>query len=136
MARTIYISEFDLKRLNSLIDDYLSTGKNKQQLLELRNELNRAEVVAPKDMPSDVITMNSTVRLRDLDDDEILDYTLVFPSNADISKNRISILAPIGTALIGFRKGDTIEWNVPGGTAHLIVEEIIYQPESAGHYHL
>ncbi|MFP4417294.1 MAG: nucleoside diphosphate kinase regulator [Chitinispirillaceae bacterium] len=136
MARTIYISEFDLKRLNSLIDDYLSTGKNKQQLLELRNELNRAEVVAPKDMPSDVITMNSTVRLRDLDDDEILDYTLVFPSNADISKNRISILAPIGTALIGFRKGDTIEWKVPGGTAHLIVEEIIYQPESAGHYHL
>ncbi len=136
MARTIYISEFDLKRLNSLIDDFISSGKNQQQLLQLRRELNRAKVVAPESMPPDVITMNSTVRLKDLDDDESMVYTLVFPSNADISKNRISILAPIGTALIGYRKGDIIEWKVPEGTARLKVEEIVYQPESAGHYHL
>jgi regulator of nucleoside diphosphate kinase len=80
--------------------------------------------------------MNATVRLRDLATKKELTYTLVFPSDADAAQNRISVLAPIGTALIGYRVGDVITWKVPGGLRKLRVEKIIYQPEAAGDYHL
>lgn len=80
--------------------------------------------------------MNSMVRLKDLDSGEEMTYTLVFPDMADISSKKISILAPIGTALIGYKVGDSIEWEVPAGIRKLKVEEIVYQPEAAGDYHL
>jgi regulator of nucleoside diphosphate kinase len=76
--------------------------------------------------------MNSTVRLRDLDSGEVETYTLVYPNEADAEENRISVLAPIGTAIIGYRVGDVIKWPVPGGFVRLRVEEILYQPERAG----
>ena len=63
-------------------------------------------------------------------------YTLVFPTAANISENKLSILAPLGMALIGYRKGDTIKWPVPSGIKKLKVTEIIYQPEAAGDYSL
>jgi regulator of nucleoside diphosphate kinase len=78
--------------------------------------------------------MNSTVRLRDLDADETLEFTLVYPRDADPDEGRVSVLAPIGTALIGYRAGDVIQWPVPAGTTRLKVEDVVYQPESAGHY--
>ena len=78
--------------------------------------------------------MNSSVRLKDLDTKKELTYTLVFPSDADAGQNRISVLAPIGTALIGYRVGDIITWEVPAGRRRLKVEKIIYQPEAAGDY--
>ena len=109
---------------------------DKDYLKELENELNQGKIVEPKDIPKDVITMNSMVRLKDLDSEEEMTYTLVFPGIADISNNKISILAPIGTALIGYRVGDIIEWKVPAGLRKLKVEEILYQPEAAGDYHL
>ncbi len=80
--------------------------------------------------------MNSTVRLKDLDTEKEMIYTVVFPSDADVAQNKISVLAPIGTALIGYRVGDIITWKVPAGLRKLRVEEIIYQPEAAGHYDL
>ena len=80
--------------------------------------------------------MNSMVRLKDVDTGEDVIYTLVFPHDADIHHKKISILAPIGTALIGYRAGDIIEWNVPAGVKRLKIEKILYQPEAAGDYHL
>jgi regulator of nucleoside diphosphate kinase len=80
--------------------------------------------------------MNSKVRIKDLNHDEELIYTIVYPNEADFSKNLISILAPIGTAIIGYCVGDTIEWDVPEGKIHLYVEEILYQPESSGDFDL
>jgi len=135
--RTIYINAFDRKRLMRLIEDSTNfNNPDKNYLKELEKELNRGKIVEPKDIPKDVITMNSIIHLKDLDSGEEMTYTLVFPGIADISKNKISILAPIGTALIGYRVGDIIEWKVPAGLRKLKVEEILYQPEAAGDYHL
>ena len=80
--------------------------------------------------------MNSKVRVTDLDTGESRVYTLVFPHDADYKEGRISILAPLGTALLGFQAGDVVEWRMPAGTRKLRIDEILYQPEAAGHYHL
>ena len=87
-------------------------------------------------MPNDVITMNSQVRLRDLDSGEEMIYTIVFPHEANIQKNKVSILAPVGVALLGYRLGDVVEWPMPGGKIRrLEIQDILYQPEAAGDYH-
>ncbi len=136
-TRKIFINAFDKKRLMTLIEDNaILKNPDKIYLNELEKELNRGEVVEPEDIPKDVITMNSMVHLKDLGSGEEVTYTLVFPGNSDISDNKISILAPIGTALIGYRVGDIIEWEVPAGLRRLKVEEILYQPEAAGDYDL
>jgi regulator of nucleoside diphosphate kinase len=93
-------------------------------------------VVTPAGIPPDVITMNSRVCLQDMDSGEDLVYTLVFPGDADVESGKISVLAPIGTAMIGYRSGDRITWSVPGGVKKLKVKKILYQPESAGDFHL
>lgn len=87
-------------------------------------------------IPHNVVTMNSRVRLKDMETDEEKIYTLVFPSDADIERYRISILAPIGTAILGYRAGDTVDWLVPAGKRKVRIQEILYQPEAAGHYDL
>ncbi|HDQ44850.1 MAG TPA: nucleoside diphosphate kinase regulator [bacterium] len=102
----------------------------------LRHELERAKIVDPEKIPDDVITMNSRFRLQDMDSGEEMIYTLVFPEEADVFENRISIDAPMGTALIGYRVGDEIEWPVPAGTLRIKVLEILYQPEASGDYTL
>ena len=135
--RTIYINAFDRKRLMKVIKDGTNLNNpDKNYLKELEKELNRGKIVKSKDIPKDVITMNSMVHLKDLDSGEEMTYTLAFPDMADISNNKISILAPIGTALIGYSVGDIIEWEVPAGLRKLKVEEILYQPEAAGDYNL
>jgi regulator of nucleoside diphosphate kinase len=135
--RNIYITDNDMKRLRELIIVAREIRKEEEKYLqELENELNRAKVVKSHDVPPNVITMNSEVYLRDLDTKEEIIYRLVFPDHADASQGRVSILAPIGTALLGYSVGDTIEWNVPAGSVKLKVEKILYQPESAGDYHL
>lgn len=78
--------------------------------------------------------MNSKVRLRDLDTEETETYTLVYPDKADASDGRISVLAPVGTAIIGYQVGDTIDWPVPAGLRRLKVEAVLYQPERARKY--
>ena len=134
--RTIYITEFDYERLSALIKQVNPKSRDKLHLQKLTEELERGEIVEPQEIPPDVITMNSKVRLKDIDSGEEAIYTLVFPHNANIEQNKISVLAPIGTALIGYRVGDIITWEVPSGVKQLRVEEILYQPEAAGNYDL
>src|SRR5574339_750402 len=129
--RVIYITEADMKRLRPLIE---GVKNSRDDLRGLQTELEHARVVAPADVPPDVITMNSKARLRDLDTGEEMIFTLVFPGNADIEHDRISVVAPIGTAMLGHRVGDEFEWQVPAGAVRLRVEEVLYQPEAAGHY--
>jgi len=133
----IYISEFDLKRLKELIKVAEEFGDKRviRYLEELDEELDRAESMKPQEIPHDVITMHSTFRLRNMDTNEETVYTLVFPGEADSARGKISILAPIGTAVLGYKIGDTIEWEVPAGRKRFKVEEIVYQPEAAGDYH-
>ena len=135
---TIYITELDRQRLEKLIElaGERSRRVNHQYLARLEEELERAETVAPEEVPSDVITMRSRVRLRDLDAGGEMVYTLVFPSEANFDEGKISVLAPVGTAMLGYRVGDAIEWQVPSGLRRLKVEELLYQPEAAGDYNL
>ncbi len=108
-------------------------GRNasNRHLGDLREELNRAIVVDSKDIPSDVITMNTRVVFRDLTTGNRMTCTLVYPGGGDFDDGYVSILAPVGTALLGYRAGDTIEWEVPRGKTRIKVEEILYQPEAA-----
>ncbi len=135
--KLIYITDADKKRLKQLIREARAYGSEREICLErLEGELKRGKVVKAKEIPKDVITMNSKVRLKDLNTQEEMIYWLVFPGDADPDQNKISILAPIGTALIGYRVGDIIEWKVPAGLRKLKVLEVLYQPEAAGDYHL
>ncbi len=138
--REIYITELDRDRILELIkvaDDFAPQGKQDiQGLRALQGELERARVVAPDQVPPDVVTMNSRVVLRDADSGDEITCTLVFPVDADMSKGAVSVLAPVGTAILGYREGDTIEWRVPSGQKRFTVEKILYQPEAAGDFEL
>jgi regulator of nucleoside diphosphate kinase len=135
--RTVYVTEFDLKRLSALLNSARSrNNKDRYYLSRLEQELEWAQIVYPQDIPSDVVTMNSQARIRDLDSNEEMTFTLVFPAEADYERGRLSIIAPIGTALLGNRAGDTVEWGVPSGVRRLKIEQVLYQPEAAGDYHL
>ena len=135
--RAIYVTEFDLKRLNDLVNGAWSWNKkDRNYLTRLDEELDRAHVISPQEVQGDVVTMNSQARIRDLDSDEEMVFTLVFPAEADYVRGRLSILAPIGMALLGYRAGDTVEWEVPAGVRRLKIEQVLYQPEAAGDYHL
>jgi regulator of nucleoside diphosphate kinase len=129
-TRTILISDVDHQRLEALIESVRRNGNFREDYLgALVGELKRARVVPRSSLPPEVITMNSVVRLRDLDSDEEEEYELVYPGDASLAENRISVLAPIGTAILGYRRGDLIEWPVPAGLRRLRVEEVLYQPE-------
>ncbi|MFB3920243.1 MAG: nucleoside diphosphate kinase regulator [Terriglobia bacterium] len=131
--RTVLITEADKEQLEALLDSVQNVHKRDEYYLQmLQEELDRAEVVAAGEIPPDVVTMNSQIRVRDLDAGKSFVCTLVFPRDADFARSRISVLAPIGTALLGYRVGDVIEWKVPAGTRRLRVEEVLYQPEAAG----
>ena len=132
-TRIIYITEADMRRLRPLIE---SIQNPRDDLRGLQTELEQAYVVTPADVPTDVITMNSKARVRDLDTGEEMIFTLVFPRNANIENDKISVVAPIGTAMLGQRVGDEFEWEVPAGSVRLRVEEVLYQPEAAGDYQL
>lgn len=138
MARTIHITSNDCERLLKLINKEreFGTAKNKDFLKDLELELNRANIEPPEMIPPDIITMNSKVLLRDLESGEETIYTLVYPEDADLFEDKISILAPVGTAILGFREGDIIDWDVPDGIVKLKVEKILFQPEAAGDYEL
>ena len=132
--REIFITQADMKRLQHLIEMY--NGKDTAYLESLEEELDRAHIVEPKNIPHDVVTMNSAVRIKDLDTGEEMNVMLVFPDKKDANERTVSILAPIGTALIGYGEGDTVEWEVPVGKKRFEIIEIIYQPERVGNYEL
>jgi regulator of nucleoside diphosphate kinase len=135
--RKLHITDFDMERLQKLLEGTHNWNpKDRDYLEHLEEELSRAVVVPSKKVPGDVVTMNSQIRVKDLDTGKEMLIQLVFPSEADFERGKISILAPIGTALIGYRTGDTVEWKVPAGVRHLRIDEVIYQPEAAGDYHL
>ena len=133
----IFVTEHDHERLSALIESNREDNAGDiEYLLTLEEELDRAEIVDPKEIPADVITMRSQVRLKDLVSGEANVYSLVFPAEANVGEGKISILAPIGTAILGYKRGDTIEWPVPSGLRRIKVDEVLYQPEAAGEYGL
>ncbi|HOX27164.1 MAG TPA: nucleoside diphosphate kinase regulator [Candidatus Krumholzibacteria bacterium] len=135
--RKIYITAFDKVRLAELIAVAGQFGRyDREDLESLARELDHADIVQPREVPPDVVTMNSQVVLRDLDTSEQMTYVLVFPKDADIEAGAISVLAPVGTAILGYAKGDIVDWPVPSGIRRIKIEDILYQPEAAGDFHL
>ena len=135
--KPIRVTVFDLERLKKLLEDAQRTGHRKSvYLTNLQAELDRAEVVKPDKVPSDVITMNSRVCLVDLDTGKEEVYTVVFPEDANAGQGKLSVLSPIGTAMLGYEVGDAFEWEVPAGKRRWKIKRILYQPEAAGDYHL
>jgi regulator of nucleoside diphosphate kinase len=119
----IYISRVDYGRLRLLVATALHSHAS-AALQKLREELDRAAVIDPAAFPADVVTMESTVEFEDLGTSEIEEYTITFPDKADVERKCISILAPIGTALLGCRVGDIVRWSTPGGIRQLKIRRV------------
>ena len=128
----IIVTTADHAELNSVIT---FTGKvserAKWELRLLENELKRAQIVPSEEVPPDVITMNTRAEFLDLESGERMEFTLVLPADANINDGKISVLAPLGTAMLGYRVGDTFEWPVPYGIRHLKVIKVHFQPEGS-----
>lgn len=133
--KQIVVTRQDLERLRALIcDARQSRSESDKHLGALERELNEAAVVDPKEVPSDVVTMNSTVKVKVGGSRRQDQWTIVYPAEADIEVDRISVLAPLGTALLGYRVGDTLEWEVPAGLRRYRIAQILHQPEAAGEW--
>ena len=134
----IYITQTDRERLEALIE--FVRGSNDREhfayVNRLEEELEEAEIIASEDVTPDVVTMRSKVKLKDLDTGEENVYSIVFPNEANFDEGKISILAPLATALLGYKRGDTVEVEAVARRRRLKIEDILYQPESAGDYNL
>ena len=129
----IFITKIDQEKILNILSRAGSLQHEDRMLLKkLEDELARAHIVDPKEVPPDVVTMNSRICIENLDTGEEETYTVVFPGHANYQENKISVLAPVGTALLGYRVGDVIEWAVPRGILKLKIKSILYQPEASG----
>jgi len=134
----IHISRFDMERLRELLLVARCFGRRENQthLDALDDRLDHAKMLSPKEVPADLVTMNTRVCLMDIDSGETVVRTLVFPRDADARVENVSVLDPLGTALLGQRLGESFSVSNVEGDKRYRVEEILYQPEAAGDYHL
>lgn len=129
----ITISSLDAARLERVLKSLSNNQFHNKDDLEF--ELDRANIVEPRDIPPDVITMNSTVTFKVASSDKEFSLTLVYPDDAGDSTKNISVLAPVGSALLGLREGDEMSWPKPGGGLLMVrILKVTYQPERAGEY--
>ena len=125
----IYITEIDKARLYGLI-----AFEQGSAVVELEHELERAIVVKPQQVASNVVTMNSRALVQ-LDDEEI-EVALVYPEDADSCAGKYSVCSDIGAAILGYQEGDAIDWRISDRTLRIEISKVLYQPEAAGDYHL
>lgn len=126
----IQITERDMAKLRKTIDDTQRSGTQESELDSLVAELNRATVVPSRNIGRNVVTMNSTVSLIDAETSEKSKFTLVYPDEADVFQNKISVLSPIGSGMLGFSVGDEFEWQVPAGIRKFTIAKVDHQPEA------
>ena len=133
----IIVSSLDYIRIQKQINE----AKQKKTIdaaeaEKLMSELNSATVLDPHEIPGDVVTMNSMVKISFPEGGKQLEFKIVYPEEANFKEKKVSIFSPVATALIGYRVGDMIEWMVPGGLTKIRIDQITYQPEAAGDYTL
>jgi regulator of nucleoside diphosphate kinase len=127
----ITVSTADLERLEGLLGEL--RGGAPEIADGLRSELDRAKIVEPEDVPPDVVTMNSTVRFTDEETGREFERTLCYPHEATGGSDKVSILAPLGSALLGLAVGQSIDWPVPGGrTARIRILDVVSHPGRPG----
>jgi regulator of nucleoside diphosphate kinase len=130
------ITDIDFDRLRAVAQSPRYLATHASAVAQLRQELDRGEVVPALKVPGQTVTMRSRVRVRDIKRRETATYTLVYPDEADMDEGKVSVLAPLGMALLGARAGATVSVHAPAGVRRLKIERIFYQPESAGDLHL
>lgn len=129
---SIQITQSDYNKLQELLrGGSFARPPDKSSREALMRELTRAKITPPGEIPPDVITLHSRARLRDLGNGDILELSIVLPDQANLEAGCISILAPLGTAMLGYRKGDVFDWEMPGGQSRFQVEDVLFQPEAA-----
>ncbi len=129
--QSLLMTEQDYERLSLLVQHSESRAAS-----QLEEELARATVLPQDKIPKDIVTMNSKIRFVDEETGKESEVTLVYPKDADVTSRKVSVLAPVGMALIGLRVGQSIEWPMPNGPRKLKVVSILYQPEAEGHWEL
>jgi regulator of nucleoside diphosphate kinase len=135
MEGVIIITELDYLRLSKLIVSARDGMKVELKNLNvLEHELNRAEKVIPQKISPDVVTMNSVVRIFNHDANKLMTIKIVYPRDADFKKNCISVLSPLGSALIGYKVNDKVKYEAPKGAVEITIQKIEYQPEANGNY--
>jgi regulator of nucleoside diphosphate kinase len=128
--KTISASEVILLKSDFVIlNDYMKNQSGmqvneKDNFMKLNEEIHKAELVEPENFPADVVRLDSTVVVRDLQTKRDMTITVVMPQNADIKQKKVSVLAPVGTALIGFRKGKKVSWKVPSGSKEFMIMDV------------
>jgi len=133
----IIMNKLDYARILKCIQDGKSRKTiNAMEAETLLNELRAAKIVEPFEVPDDIVTMNSIVRIKFLKTNKEIKFRIVYPDQANIKENKISIFSPVATALIGYKVSDEIDWMVPSGLTKIRIEEILYQPEAEGNYEL
>jgi regulator of nucleoside diphosphate kinase len=135
--KKLILNKLDYLRIKKAIESAKQVKSiNAHEAEDLMTELDSATIVEPKDIPSDVVTMNSVVKISFLNNNRQVRFQIVYPKEANLKENKISIFSPIATALIGYKAGDEVEWIVPAGPTRIRIDEIIYQPEASGDYDL
>jgi regulator of nucleoside diphosphate kinase len=133
----IIMNKLDFARIMKCIQEAKSRKSiNAAEAETLLAELRSARIVEPYEIPDNIVTMNSVVKIKFLKTGKEIKFRIVYPDQANIKENRISIFSPVATALIGYKVSDEIDWVVPSGLTRIRIEEIIYQPEAEGNYDL
>lgn len=132
-----YFNAYDIDRIRGFLELATVGGSQRYRyLVGLKQELEYSAILSPEEIPADVVTMNSQVRIHDISNGSDVTITLVFPQEADYEQKKVSLLAPLGAALLGCYAGEEICYKAPGGSTKIIIKEIIYQPEAAKEYSL
>ena len=135
--KKVTLTKNDYTRIYKAITDAKNSKTiNSNETEKLLSELSKAEIVPSEKIDKDVVTMNSEVKLFFENTQKEQSFKIVYPQDANLKENKISIFSPIATALIGYRIGDEIEWIVPGGMTKIKIVDLIYQPEAAGDFDL
>ncbi|WP_369426407.1 GreA/GreB family elongation factor [Pelagicoccus sp. SDUM812002] len=127
---SIHVTSEDKIRLQKVIQSLKSERMSCDDCSALELELKRAIVIESRHVPRNIVTMHSRVGLIDLDTSERMVFTLVYPEESNVEDGRISVVAPLGSAMLGCHTGDEFEWGAPTGSRRFIVEKVMYQPES------
>ncbi|QEC51221.1 GreA/GreB family elongation factor [Anseongella ginsenosidimutans] len=133
MEHSITVTDHDYKKLLQCLQDArYSSNVPTMAITKLGEELKKAVKVPSKKVTTNVVTMNSRVSIEDMETKREFELTIVYPANANIAEKRVSVLAPIGTALLGYTEGSIVEWEMPNGMKRLLIKKILYQPEAHG----
>ncbi len=133
--KEVIITKQDFNRIHRAITAAKATNSIKKEEAEkLLAELKNAKIVEPENIDGDVVTMNSIVKIHFQNNKSMMEFKLVYPSEANIKEKKISIFSAVAAALIGYRVGDEIDWLVPSGMTKIVIDEIVYQPEAAGDF--